>query len=295
MLVIFQKSQLFPNFFYSEVFFLDLFAKILSILDAQMETPALYGPFHIVSVILCIAAGLIITKHCGSKGEASIRRFLLISSLLVIGLEVYKQINFGFSYEGGTVTFDYAWYAFPFQFCSTPMYIGLLAALVKKDTVHQRLCAYLASYSLFAGVSVMLYPASVFIGTIGINIQTMICHGLMVTIGMVLVGTGYVKAELKTVAKACSIFIVLVICAMGLNELAHITGLLETDTFNMFFISPYCDPELPVYSLVQEVLPFPLTVVIYVAGFTVAAGSILFIMKGLMGIRLKKKEPVTTA
>ena len=278
-----------------EVFILEFFAKILSILDAQMETPTLYGAFHVISLILCIAAGLIITKHCGNKGEAYIRRFLLISSLLVIGLEVYKQINFGFGYEGGTVTFDYAWYAFPFQFCSTPMYIGLLAALVKKDTIHQRLCAYLASYSLFAGVSVMLYPASVFIGTIGINIQTMICHGLMVMIGMVLVGTGYVKAQLKTVAKACSIFIVLVVCAMVMNELAHITGLLETDTFNMFFISPYCDPELPVYSLVQEVVPFPLTVVIYVAGFTVAAGLILYIVSGLMHIGTKKKDSVSAA
>ena len=276
--------------FYPEVFILETFAKILSILDAQMETPPLYGAFHIVSILLCIAVGLIVTKHCGNKGESYIRRFLLISSVLVIALEIYKQINFGFDYEGGIVTFDYAWYAFPFQFCSTPMYIGLLAALIKNDGIHKRLCAYLASYSLFAGVSVMLYPSSVFISTIGINIQTMICHGLMVSIGMVLIGTGYVKAELKTIAKACSIFIVLVVCAMGMNELAHVTGLLETDTFNMFFISPYCDPELPVYSLVQEVLPFPLTVVIYIAGFTMAAALILFIMKGLMSIKFKKKE-----
>ena len=277
------------------MFILELFAKILSILDAQMETPTLYGAFHVISIVLCIAAGLIITKHCTDKGEACIRRFLLISSLVVIGLEVYKQINFSFGYEGGTVTFDYQWYAFPFQFCSTPMYISLLAALVKKDTIHQRLCAYLASYSLFAGVSVMAYPSSVFIGTIGINIQTMICHGLMVTTGMVLLGTGYVKAELKTVAKACSIFILLVLCAMGMNELAHITGLLERETFNMFFISPYCDPELPVYSLVQQVLPYPISLLLYITGFTVAAGLILYIVKGLMRMKLKKKESVSAA
>ena len=255
-----------------------------------MERPDLYGAFHIFFIILSIAAGFVIAKHCQNKGEAYIRRFLLIGSLTVIVLEIYKQINFSFGYDGGVVTFDYQWYAFPFQFCSTPMYISLLAAIVKNDSIHKRLCAYLASYSLFAGIGVMAYPSTVFIGTIGINIQTMICHGLMVTTGMVLVGTGYVKAEMKTIAKACSVFIVLVLSAMAMNELAYRTGLLETETFNMFFISPYCDPELPVYSLVQEVVPYPANVLIYIAGFTVAAGLVLYIMKGLMHLALKKKE-----
>lgn len=274
---------------------MEFFAKILSVLDAQMERPPLYGAFHIFFIILSIVAGFLIVKHCAGRGEAYIRRFLLIGSLLVIILEVYKQINFSFGYDGGKITFDYQWYAFPFQFCSTPMYISLLAAIIKNDSIHKRLCAYLASYSLFAGIGVMAYPATVFIGTIGINIQTMICHGLMVTTGMVLVGTGYVKAELKTIAKACSVFIVLVLAAAGMNELAYRTGLLERETFNMFFISPYCDPELPVYSLVQGVIPFPYCLLLYIGGFTVAAGLILYIMKGLMGISFKKKAPVSAA
>ena len=60
-----------------------------------------------------------------------------------------------------------------------------------------------------------------------------------------------------------------------MNELALQTGLLETDTFNMFFISPYCAPELPVYSMVQQVLPFPLSLSVYVLAFTTAGGLLL--------------------
>ena len=114
------------------------------------------------------------------------RRFLLVESLLITVLEIYKQINFSFHVDGIQILFDYQWYAFPFQFCSTPMYIGLLAAVVRSKSLHMRLCSYLATYALFAGICVMAYPSTVFIDTVGINIQTMIWHGSMITVGIVL-------------------------------------------------------------------------------------------------------------
>ena len=104
-------------------------------------------------------------------------------------------MNFSFHVDGSQILFDYQWYAFPFQFCSTPMYIGLLAAVVKRKSLHIRLCSYLATYALFAGICVMAYPVTVFIDTVGINIQTMVCHGSMITTGIVLLRTGYVKVD----------------------------------------------------------------------------------------------------
>ena len=70
-------------------------------------------------------------------------------------------------------------------------------------------------------------------------------------------------------------FLILLLMAATMNELAHQTGLLEKETFNMFFISPYCAPELPVYSMVQKVLPFPLSLGVYVLAFTTAGGLLL--------------------
>ena len=67
-----------------------------------------------------------------------------------------------------------------------------------------------------------------------------------------------------------------------MNEIAHATGLLERETFNMFYVSPYCDPSLPVYSNVQAIVPYPWSLVIYIAGFSLAAYIMLL---GAMGIR----------
>ena len=76
--------------------------------------------------------------------------------------------------------------------------------------------------------------------------------------------------------------------AMVMNEIAHQTGLLETHTFNMFFISPYCEPSLPVYSIVQGIVPFPWCLVIYIAGFTLASWIILLIAMGIKALSKKK-------
>ena len=257
---------------------------ILRILDTQMTQPTLYGWFHILSLLLTAGAAVAL---CRWGKNWNPRTVVLITAAVVSVLEIYKQINYSFSYGDG-IRFDYQWYAFPFQFCSTPMYVGLLAGLTKKGKIHEAANAYLATYAVFAGVCVMLYPATVFIGTVGINIQTMVCHGSMIVVGVYLLYTGYVKVKHGTVLKAAPVFVVCVGLACAMNELAFRTGLLETETFDMFFISPYGTPSLPVYSLVQNMVPFPWCLVIYVAGFTLAAYLMLLLAIGIRVIVRKK-------
>lgn len=264
---------------------------LLRLLDTQMETPLPYGWFHLLSFLLSILAAVYLCIRHKNDSPDQVRRVVLWVAVIVSVLEIYKQINYSFSYENG-ITYDYQWYIFPWQFCSTPMYVGLLAGLTKKGKLHDALCAYLATYAVFAGLSVMAYPTTVFIGTIGINIQTMVCHGSMIFVGAYLFGSGHVKLEHKTILKAMPVFAVTVGVAAIMNEIAYQAGLLETETFNMFFISPYCDPHLPVYSLVQGIIPFPWCLVIYILGFTAAAYIILLLAMGIGKLAAKKKIPV---
>lgn len=256
---------------------MEFFGKLLEILDTDMQTPGLYGWFHLLFFAIAILAGILLCRFCKGTDERVVRRVLTITAIVVILFEVYKQINYTFTYDGTKITADYQWYAFPFQFCSTPMYISLLAGLIPNRKIHNSLCAYLATFALFAGLCVMFYPGQVFISTIGINIQTMICHGLMVTIGIYLLGTGYVKLEHKTILKAIPVFVACLVLAMIMNEIAHFSGLLERETFNMFYISPYCEPSLLVYSTVQAAVPYPWCLFIYIAGFSAASYIILLL------------------
>lgn len=250
---------------------------IINLLNAKMPEPSMYGWFHLLFLALTVIATVFLCKRFKNPSEKTVRKIIFTISILSIILEIYKQFNYTFSYNDGVITADYQWYAFPFQFCSTPMYIGLLASLIKNKKVHTALCNYLATFSVFAGLVVMLYPPQVFIETIGINIQTMICHGTMIVLGVYLFYSNYVKAENKTILSAAAVFTVCVVIAIIFNEIANITGLLERETFNMFYFSPYCEPSLPVYSLVQQVVPYPLSLVIYILGFSLAAYIMLLV------------------
>lgn len=266
---------------------MDSWTKILQLMDAKMQTPTLFGWFHLLWLGIMVLASVLLARWSKKAQAKHVTNFVLIVSIVTVVLEVYKQINYTFGDGSGAP--DYQWYAFPWQFCSTPMYIGLLAGLVRKGKVYDCLCAYLATFAVFAGLAVMVYPGDVFVSTIGINIQTMVCHGGMVVTAAVLLASGHASAQLKTLWKAVPVFVVTLGVAMILNEVAHATGLLETDTFNMFYISPYCDPHLPIYSLVQPLVPYPVSLVIYVVGFTAAAGIMLLGARGIGCLAGRKK------
>lgn len=260
---------------------MNVLGEILKILDWKMEVPQPYGWFHLLCCALTIVITVVICVLCKHKTRRQVIAIVFGTAVLVAILEIYKQINFTFTYDGNEITADFLWFAFPWQFCSMPMYVGLLAGIFRKGKIHEALCAFLATYSIFAGVCVMLYPVTVFVDTIGINIQTMVCHGSMITIGVYLLYTGYVKMEHRTILKALPVFAVAVFIAMTMNEIAYYTGLLETDEFNMFFISPHCTPSLPVYSIVQEIVPYPWCLIIYIAAFTLAAYLVLLVSMGV--------------
>jgi len=264
---------------------------ILEILEIKMESPTPYGWFHLLMCGITIAWILDLCLLHKNDSETKIRKTVFITGIVVFILEIYKQIVYTFSVENGVIHTNFQWYAFPWQFCSIPMYVGMLTGLFRKGKIHQSLCAFLATYGIFAGCAVMLYPVSIYIDLIGINIQTSVCHGSMIVIGAYLLATGYVKLEGKTLLKALPVFLAAVGIAIVLNEIAYAWILPEGQVFNMFFISPHMEPELPVYSMVQEMVPYPWCLFLYIMGFTGAAGIILLAAAGIrvLACRLAKK------
>ena len=272
---------------------MNFFNNLLRILDSKMEVPTLFGWFHLLWLSLAILAGVALCVTHKKGDDERVKRVVFTVAVTVALLEIYKQINFSFSY-GDKIAFDYQWYAFPWQFCSTPMYIGLLTGIFRKGRVHNALCAFLATYAMFAGIGVMFYPNTVFIDTIGINIQTMICHGSMITVGIYLLYSQYVKLTHKTILAAMCVFAASLGIAIALNEIVYLSGIASGETFNMFFVSRHFEPSLPVYSLVQAVVPYPLCTLIYFAGFSAAAYVILLVAMAIKAIYtyIRAKKPV---
>ncbi len=269
-----------------------LIGTVIRLLNFQIQEKfPPYGWFHLLFFVLSVAAGVLLCVTHRKGDMARVHRVVVIVAAVVAVLELYKQFNYTFQYENGVITADYQWYAFPWQFCSMPMYVGLCTIFFRHGKVHRALNAFLATFALFAGLCVMFYPGDVFnTKTLGICIQTMICHGSMITVAIYLWYSGYVKAEHKTMLRALSVFAVAVGGAVLLNELAYVVGITKTETFNMFFVSRHCAPSLPVYSSVQAVVPYPWCLIIYIAGFTFASYVILLAVRGIFALARAIKQ-----
>lgn len=271
---------------------MEFFGEILRILDWSMPRPEPYGWFHLSWFILSIIAAIVLCATHKKGDNERVRRVIRIVAITVFVLEIYKMINYSFDYENG-VTFDFQWYAFPFQFCSTPMYIGLLAGFTKKGKFHKALVSYLATFALFAGLCVMIHPNDIYISTIGINIQTSICHGSMITVGIYILYSQYIELKHKTILSAAAVFSGCLAVAVILNEVMFYSGVLGDETFNMFFVSPHFEGTLPVYSSVQAMVPYPFCLILYIFGFTLASYIVLLLAiatkKVVLKIRGEKK------
>ncbi|MBU1094469.1 MAG: YwaF family protein [Firmicutes bacterium] len=258
--------------------------QVLQFLASEMNKPILYQDFsqswfQYLSLLLMIILTVILVKHLKGASVVKVRKYLFIFSIILITFEIYKQIIF--TYQGG---WNYQWYAFPFQFCSTPMYVALYASLTKNKKLREMMIAFLGTFGLFAGLAVMLYPVSVYVTTIGINIQTMVHHGSMAAIGFALLAT-QIKLESKTIIKAAPVFITLVFIALILN-LVHNTWI-QDGTFNMFFINSIHNNDLPILNMIQPVVPYFIYLLVYTFGFTFVAYIVL-----LVGIFVKRVQRV---
>lgn len=262
--------------------------KILDLLSLEMKEPVAFKSlqeswFHYLALLIVIVMIIWSVKYFKDKEAEGIKKYLFIFSIILIVFEIYKQIIF--TYQNG---WNYTWYAFPFQFCSIPMYVSLLASLTHSQRVYKISLAFLATYGLFAGTAVMLYPGDVFIDTIGINIQTMVHHGGISILGFSLIISKKVKYEIKTIMNASILFSVVIGIAIILNFI-HNTWIHE-GVFNMFFINPRYENHIPILSIIQPLVGDIAFILVYYFGFTLVS-YVVFIMITSM-VRFTEKQKV---
>ena len=271
---------------------MSVLVSILTFLDGRMETPTNYGIWHICFLLLTIGATVLMTVLFRNASDRTMRRVLTVMWVIFLALEVYKHIVFSFSVEDGRIVFDYPWYIFPFQFCSTPFYALPFLIFLKDGPVRNFFAMFTTGFVLFAGLAVMLYPNDVFTTRTGVNIQTMVHHGMQVVMGVMLVAYNRRRMTLRNLGGGIAVFALFAATAMTLNELAYIfftaNGL--DDTFNMFFISRHFPCTLPILSTVYELVPYPVFLLIYLLGFALVSALLFGIEKGILALVMRKKH-----
>ncbi len=268
------------------------FEKLLYALGAKMAKPALFGTWHIVSIVLTVALTVFLVAKFKDCNDITLRRILLVMWLIMLFFEVYKQLHFSFrveSYDWGEyIHWQYDFWVFPFQFCSTPIYLLPILVFVKEGKFRNAISAYMVTFSLLAGLIVMIYPGDVFSATTSINIQTMVHHGFQLAIGIFLAAHNRHKLSKRFFAWSVAVFTALSAIALILNIVMH--HVKPDEGFNMFYINPYQPCTLPVLSAIFPLVPYPVYLLIYVIGFTLVSAIIYAIEKGIVAICSKIKH-----
>ena len=253
-----------------------------------MDVPQIFGTWHIVSLSLALALTIFMVWKFKDCSDKTMRRILLVFWLVILVFEVYKQVSFSMESDGVTATWGYRWYAFPFQFCSTPLYLLPILIFAKEGRFRNAVVAYMVTFSLFAGLVVMIYPGDVYTSIIGINIQTMVHHGLQFVMGVFIASHNRHHLNKRFFAWSMATFAVLCAVALGLNTLMHYVK--PGVEFNMFFISPFQACTLPILSDVYAKVPYPVFLIVYVLGFTLVAAIVYTIEKVAAKICTKIKH-----
>lgn len=246
-----------------------MLTKFIDLLNYQVPTPSLYGWFHISFIILIIAVTVLLCVKFKNASCKTYKNIVFIAWIIIFVLELLKQFNYSFTNQNGKIVFDYQWYAFPFQFCSTPLCVFLIIAFCKNKKIYDGVISFTMTFVLFAGMAVTAYPGDVYTPTLFINIQTSVHHGTQVAIGTLTICV--YREKLKNYAfylKGVLVFCVLVIVAITLNLLAPT---FTNETFNMFFISPYFDCSFPVLATIQKKCNYLVFLFLYMLSFSMAS------------------------
>ncbi len=251
----------------------------LKLLQFSIDTPQAYGLFHIISFALVILLTIAACIFGRDIKEKTLSKILIIVWIVLVTLEIYKQIVFSYNISGDTVTWSYAWFIFPYQFCATPLTFIPFIALNKGSNkvsafIKEGCIVFCSTLNLFAGLSVMFYPGDVFMQYLGVDIHTMIHHGFQVFSGIFIYVYYHNRLKYWSFLKALPVFAFFLVNAMILNAIVPLL-FSKGATFNMFYISWRFPCTLPVLADIYTKVPYIIFLLIYILAF-VLVGFIIY-------------------
>jgi hypothetical protein len=252
---------------------MNIFTNILLVMQKTMTVPTSFGWFHLLSLTIMFVAIAVLYSKLSNHSESQLKVVLGVYAIPALLLELLKQVIWAFNYDGATSLFswDYEWYAAPFQLCTTPIYVSLAAMFMKKCKFRDTLLSYLAFTTILGSIATIFLPDSCFTSMILVNIHTTWLHYGSFVVSVYLIMSKEVKTTFKHLGQSQIVFAVFVAVAIMLNILVYKSGILHGETFNMFYISPYFISSLPVFDVIQQKVPYIMFLLSYVTAIGIGS------------------------
>lgn len=217
---------------------MDIFAWIDRLICStawEMTKPQAYGAFHLIftfaGLALCVLFAFIFRK-VGEKGH---KRIMLGVGIFLLITEVYKQL-FYYYHIGNH---SYQWWIFPFQLCSVPMYLCIIAPLFKKGKLQDGMYHFMTTYNLLGGIMAFIEPSGLLHNYLTLTLHAFVWHMLLIFVGFYLIASGRYAKSFSDYRRATYTFLVLCVIAFCINLIFWNAS---EGSINMFYVGPRYSP-----------------------------------------------------
>ena len=228
-----------------------------------MEPFPSYGAFHILYTLIGFAVCAFLAWRLRRVSDRCAGRILFSLGVILTLSEVFKQLFYFYVMKDNA----YSWGDFPFQLCSIPMYMCLIAPWLKPGRVQRGMYSFMVLYNLLGGAISFTEPSGLLLDHWFLTVHALIWHMSLVFIGLFICFSKRGGNQRSDYRGATVTFLVLAVTAFGLNCFVQY-GL--NDHMNMFFVGPGNSPII-VFSQFSEWFGWYISTPIYL--FAVCLGA----------------------
>ena len=244
--------------------------RVVTWINTEGEAPQTFGGLHILFTLLVIALCILLFWKLRDTSDRTYRILIGVMFGVMFFGELTKQVLANFSITDGRLIYTYSWGQFPFQLCSTPLYVLPFLSFLPDCRIRDFAAAYTMTVGLIGDIAVYLTPKTVFGTRLFFNIHTMIHHGLQIVSGVYTAIYYRHRINRRFYFDGICVFAILFVIANLLNTVGYdllvASGLMsEGADFNMFYISPRAEQTVPVLSDLLKSFP----PIVYIIGYFV--------------------------
>lgn len=256
-----------------------------------MTPPAPWSFFHIVFSLFGLVSAVFFTRllcspvpPCETKETAGRNSFnilvLWICGVILAASEIYKQL---FLYKIVNNS-QYDWWYFPFQLCSTPMYLCLAFPLLPRGRIQQAAAAYLQSFGFLGGIMALVEPSGLMHPYWTLTLHGLLWHILLIFIACFCCASGMAGDDNRTFFYTLPLFYFFCLIATAIN-------ILTLGRADMFYISPYYPITQVVFHEISVVLGIWPGIIIYLLSICVGAFLCRKLLNFISGKGFFTKKP----
>lgn len=237
----------------------------------QTETPKAYGLLHIGFMLVGFSLSFFLARKMKNITDKQNKVLLLSVGILLMLTEVYKQLIYWLVIEPG----EYRWGIFPFHLCSVPMYLCVIAPLLKKGAVQKGMYSFMMLYNLLGGGISFLEPSGLLHPYPTLTAHALIWHMMLVFVGLYLVFSGRGGYEMKDYKRSTVTFLSLCAVAFCINLIFRDVS---NGAINMFFVGP-SNSSLIVFKQISEMFGWYVSTLIYIPAVCFGAYLLFLLVK----------------